>query len=155
MNRLQHEGHVFVYVPDAYIFRSQRANYRAYLKQVFTYGRGRMDQNYAHPEGFKALHIAPSLFLIYFLSLMLVRDVFYFLPGMIYALLALIFSAASAYEAKNPLYFIVMPFLFLSLHLGYGAGFVWGFIKGLRPGRPAHSYLGEIALKRVDPWRLR
>ena len=32
MNRLQHEGHVFVYVPDAYIFRSQRANYRAYLK---------------------------------------------------------------------------------------------------------------------------
>lgn len=153
MNRLQSAGHKFLYVPDAYVYRSQRAGYRAYLRQVFTYGRGRMDQNYAHPEGFKALHLAPSLFLVYCLSLMFVKYPPYFLPASLYLMLALIFSAASAYEARNALYFIVMPFLFLSLHLGYGAGFVWGFIKGLRPGRQVPGYLGDVVLRRVDPWR--
>jgi len=149
MNRLHAEGHVFLYVPDAYVHRSQRPGCKAYLRQVFTYGRGRMDQNYAHPEGFRPLHVAPSLFLLYCVSLLLIHNSIYFLPALVYLVLCLVFSAAAAAEAKNPLYFPVMPALFLGLHLGYGAGFIWGFFKGLRPKERAARPPVEVTIRRV------
>jgi cellulose synthase/poly-beta-1,6-N-acetylglucosamine synthase-like glycosyltransferase len=150
MNRLQVDGHRFRYVPEAYLFRSQRPNLKAYLRQVFTYGRGRMDQNYAHPEGFRPLHIAPSLFLVYFVSLMLVHNPVYFLPLMLYLTLSLVFSAAAAFEARNPLYLPVMPFLFLGLHLGYGAGFLWGLIKGAAGKKKGPQNPGDITVRPVE-----
>jgi len=150
MNRLQADGHRFRYVPDAFLLRSQRPNLKAYLRQVFTYGRGRMDQNYAHPEGFRPLHTAPSLFLLYFASLAIVHNPVYFLPLMVYLTLSLAFSATAALEAKNPLYLPVMPFLFLGLHLGYGAGFLWGFIKGVSGSKKEPPGPGEITVRPVE-----
>lgn len=157
MNRLQDAGHIFLYVPEASLYRSQRTSYRAYCKQVFTYGRGRMDQNYAHPEGFKPLHLAPSLFLLYCLTLPFVHNFVYFLPALLYLVLCLIFSAASAAEGKNPFFFFVMPALFLTLHLGYGAGFLWGLVKGAvkkrEPGRGVKFAADEFTVRSVDLWK--
>ena len=150
MNRLGAKGHRFIYVPDAYLFRSQRTSYKAYVRQVFTYGRGRMDQNYAHPEGFKPAHLAPSLFLVYCLGLPFVNFPVYFLPAILYLALCTVFSAASASEAGDARYFPVMPLLFFTLHAGYGAGFFWGAVKGLmKKGRPANSGGAEVTLRRV------
>ena len=72
LNKLASGGKVFLYVPDAWLYRSQRPTLRAYLRQVFTYGRGRMDQNYQHLEGFQAAargsvavsYILPGTFLL-------------------------------------------------------------------------------------------
>jgi Glycosyl transferase family group 2 len=150
LNKLTSEGKIFLYVPDVWLYRSQRPNFRAYLKQMFTYGRGRMDQNYQHPEGFKPLHMMPSLFLIYCLGLFSIRWPIYFIPGLLYIALALIFSAAAAREAKNPLYILVMPVLLLSLHLGYGAGFIWGGAKGLFMRRSSAPAKTEVTLRRVE-----
>ncbi len=149
LNRLVSEGKTFLYVPDAWLYRSQRPNFRAYLRQVFTYGRGRMDQNYQHPEGFKALHMAPSLFLAYCLGLLIIRNPVYFIPALLYAVLCVVFSLGAALEAKNPLYVLVMPFLFASLHIGYGAGFIRGAVKkfaGKGGARPDVMF----KLRRVD-----
>jgi Glycosyl transferase family group 2 len=150
LNKLTSGGKIFLYVPDAWLYRSQRPNFRAYLKQVFTYGRGRMDQNYQHPEGFKPLHMMPSLFLTYCLGLIFIRQPIYFIPGLLYIALALIFAAASAAEGKNPLYVIVMPVLFASLHLGYGAGFIWGAVKGRFKKRPSAPAGTEVTLRRME-----
>ena len=151
MNRLEADGHKFVYAPDAALCRSQRRDYKAYMKQVFTYGRGRMDQNYAHPEGFKPLHMAPSLFLLYCISLLGINSGVYFLPAIIYLILCAAFSAGAAYEGGNPAFFFIMPPLFLTLHLGYGAGFIWGVVKGLvrKGGAPPHA--GGITIRRERP----
>ncbi|HEY3346804.1 MAG TPA: glycosyltransferase [Nitrospirota bacterium] len=149
MNRLQDEGHIFLYVPDAFIWRSQRTSYKLYCRQVFTYGRGRMDQNYAHPEGFKPLHMAPSLFLLYTLSMPFICWKPYLLPFGAYLALNLIASAASAVEGKSPLQFFVMPFMFLTLHLGYGAGFLRGLIKGLLP-KPAPAPTCPVTVARRE-----
>jgi cellulose synthase/poly-beta-1,6-N-acetylglucosamine synthase-like glycosyltransferase len=150
MNKLQEQGHVFLYVPDAFIYRSQRETYRAYLKQVFTYGRGRMDQNFAHPEGFRPLHLAPALFLLYCISLLFFNNFIYFLPALLYLSLCIIFSAASAVEGRNPLYFFIMPVLFLSLHLGYGAGFIRGIIKGFYGKKKAPYPAKDVLIRRVQ-----
>ncbi len=159
MNRLQAEGHTFLYVPDAGIYRSQRTSYALFLRQVFTYGRGRMDQNYAHPEGFRPLHLAPSVFLLYCLSLLGftsgasllgVKSGVYFLPAIIYLSLGFVFSVIAASEGKNPLFFFLMPLLFLSLHLGYGAGFIWGAAKGVRTGGHDPVKQDGITIRKVD-----
>ena len=158
MNRLEAGGSKFMYVPEASLYRSQRSSFAAYARQVFTYGRGRMDQNYAHPEGFRPLHLAPSAFLLYFLSLLFINCVsltplnytVYFSPIILYLILNAVFSAAAALEGGNPLHFFVMPFLFLTLHLGYGAGFLWGAIKGLRPKKPSPPDAGGINIRRVQ-----
>jgi len=149
MNRLQAEGHVFLYVPDAFLYRSQRPSLKAYMRQVFTYGRGRMDQNYAHPGGFRPLHLVPALFLLYAASLLFINNLFYLIPAFIYIAANLFFSAAAAARARNPLYIFLMPFLLLVLHLGYGAGFLWGAVKGLRTGAKA-EFTGSIMLRRVE-----
>jgi len=130
MNRLQSEGGRFLYVPDLAIYRSQRPSYKAFVRQVFTYGRGRMDQNYAHPEGFRPLHMAPSLFLLYCVSLLVIHNAVYFLPVLLYLILSAAFSVLAAAERRKPLQLFVMPFIFMTLHLGYGAGFLWGVVKG-------------------------
>jgi succinoglycan biosynthesis protein ExoA len=150
LNKLTSGGKIFLYVPDAWLYRSQRPNFRAFLRQVFTYGRGRMDQNYQHPEGFKPLHMAPSLFLLYCLGLFFIRQQIYSIPGLLYLALCLIFAAASAAEGKNPLCVLVMPLLFASLHLGYGAGFIWGAVKGQFKKRPSAPARTEVTLRRME-----
>jgi hypothetical protein len=115
-----------------------------------------MDQNYAHPEGFKAMHLAPSLFLLYCLSLIFIKGLslkgIYFLPAILYITLDLVFSAAAAAEGKCPACFFVMPFMFLSLHLGYGAGFVWGLVKGIRKDRRVSGDATTVNIRKVDLW---
>jgi succinoglycan biosynthesis protein ExoA len=154
MNRLEASGEKFLYVPEAFLYRSQRTSYRAYARQVFTYGRGRMDQNYAHPEGFKALHTAPTLFLLYCISLPFINYAVYFLPVILYLTLNLAFSAASAYEGGNPLYFLVVPVLFFTLHAGYGAGFLWGLIKGMKKRESGQPDGGGVTIKKFGPAQL-
>ena len=149
LNKLTSGGKIFLYVPAAWLYRSQRPNFKAYLKQVFTYGRGRMDQNYQHPEGFKPLHAAPSLFLLYCLGLAFIRQPIYFTPALLYIALCLIFSAAAAREGKNPLYVLVMPVLFASLHLGYGAGFIWGALKKFKRKKGGQTDV-MYSLRRVE-----
>lgn len=149
MNRLQAQGHTFLYAPDAYVHRSQRKDYAAFLRQVFTYGRGRMDQNYAHPAGFRPLHMAPSLFLLYCISLLGVKSGVYFLPAILYLILTLVFSASAAWEGGNVLFFLVMPALLFSLHMGYGAGFIWGAAKGLMPKSVVPPRAEGITIRKV------
>lgn len=154
MNRLQAEGHLFVYVPDAYVYRSQRASYNAFVRQVFTYGRGRMDQNFAHPEGFRPLHAVPAIFLAYCASLVFMHNPVYILPLVLYSVLSAGFSVAACMERKSPAYLPVMPLLFLTLHLGYGAGFLWGLYKGLAKKRAGVAETApapvDVTLRKVE-----
>ena len=84
LNKLTSGGKIFLYVPDAWLYRSQRPSFRAYLKQVFTYGRGRMAQNYQHPEGFKPLHAARRYSLYIAWGSLSYRQPIYFIPGLLY-----------------------------------------------------------------------
>lgn len=154
MNRLQSEGHRLMYVPDAFVFRSQRENYKAFARQVFTYGRGRMDQNFEDPKGFRAMHAVPTLFLMYLVSLPVIHIPVYFLPLMLYLVLSAVFTLEACNVSKNSRYLPVMPVLFLTLHIGYGAGFLWGLYKGLAGGKSGPAVMvdgpGEITVRKVE-----
>lgn len=46
--------------------------------------------------------------------------------GSAYGLAATVASAEVAVRRRNPVYLLVMPWMFLSLHLSYGGGSLWG-----------------------------
>lgn len=79
-------------------------------------------------------HFVPLLFLVALAAsaiLSLLSFLGYYLFGIIagsYLALALLFSASIA-SRKGWRYFPILPFLFLSLHISYGIGSLWGIIK--------------------------
>lgn len=146
MDRLQRDGLHLVHDPELAVLRSQRPSYRAYLRQMFGYGRGRGEQTVLSGR-VKPLSLAPSAFLIYLLLLP-------FCPGWLFALpllcyLALVVGAALL-ESSCARDWSLAPWLLLvfpTLHLAYGAGTISGLVRprfrrGTRAG-------GEIEVKRV------
>ncbi|HJV67072.1 MAG TPA: glycosyltransferase family 2 protein [Geomonas sp.] len=146
MDRLQHEGYRLIHDPELAVYRSQRSTYRAYLRQMYGYGRGRGEQTRLSGK-LKPVSLAPSLLLLYILSIPLVRWKPYALPffGYLSALLAAaLWGTMSARDlALLPWLLAVLP----ALHLVYGAGVIRGlatprYRKGARD-------TGEIEVKRV------
>lgn len=147
MNRLQKKGLLLIHDPDAYVLRSQRKTVRAFIKQMLNYGRGRAEQMLIAPSSFKPLHLVPTLFLLYLLSTPFVRDLLYLLPMACYLLINLSFSMYAGLKERDVKFIYTMPPVYLLMHICYGAGTVWGFLRH-RTMRGMESG-GEIVLKQV------
>ena len=146
MDRLLHEGFQLVHDPELAVLRSQRRSYRAFLRQMLGYGRGRGEQTVLSGK-LKPVSLAPSAFLVYLLALP-------FCPGWLGALpflgyLALV-AAASLLGALGARDWRLAPRLLLvypTLHLVYGAGVILGL---LRPRfRRGASAPAAVELQRV------
>ncbi len=131
LDRLHSKGYGLFYDPDIYVFRSQRMGFIDFFKQIFTYGRGRMDQTFANPVFIKIYHFVPLAFVLYLFSLPFTASLSYFLPLLLYFALNLIFSVLVAIEKRSPSFIFIMPVVFFLCHLAYGLGSLWGLIKKL------------------------
>ncbi|HEY5512657.1 MAG TPA: glycosyltransferase family 2 protein [Geomonas sp.] len=137
MDRLLHEGFHLVHDPELAVWRSQRPSYRAYLRQMFGYGRGRGEQTVLSGK-LKPVSLAPAALLIYTLLLPFFAAVPFALPFLCY--LALV-AGASLLGARTARDWSLAPRLFLifpTLHLAYGAGTIRGLLRprfrgGVRP----------------------
>jgi succinoglycan biosynthesis protein ExoA len=146
MDRLQHEGFHLVHDPELAVIRSQRATYRAYLRQMFGYGRGRGEQTVLSGK-LKPVSLAPAALLCYLLVLPFCGFGLCALPFLLYLALILAASLAGAWNARDwrlaPLLVLVFP----TLHLVYGAGTINGL---LRPRfRRGARETGEIQVQKV------
>ncbi len=149
LDRLHSRGYGLFYDPDIYVFRSQRIGFLDFFKQIFTYGRGRMDQTFANPVFIKIYHFIPLAFLLYLCSLPFCASHYYFLPFFVYLPLNLIFSSLVAIEKSSLSFLFIMPVIFLLCHLAYGLGSLWGLMKKvLRIKRKVPSE--EIKLEIVE-----
>jgi len=137
LDRLLNEGQLLVHDPELAVCRSQRPSYRAFLKQMYGYGRGRGEQTVLSRK-LKPVALAPALFLIYVLSLPFFGRGLFAMPILGYLALvvgaALAGSVASREARLLPRLLLVYP----TLHLVYGAGIIRGllrprFRKGARP----------------------
>lgn len=149
MDRLQHEGFLLVHDPELAVYRSQRPNYRAYLRQMFGYGRGRGEQTLLSGK-LKPVSLAPSCLLLYLLllpPLWLVGGGLFALPMLCYAAAV---AGASLLEAISRRDLSLLPRLLLvfpTLHLVYGAGVIAGLAK---PRYRSGARSGEgIEIRRV------
>lgn len=127
MDRLGKAGWSMVYDPDLAIYRSQRRTFRAFFRQMLTYGRGRGEQTLLS-RSIKPITFAPSLFLMYLCSLPLLINPVYSIPLLCYALATIFVSAKEAIKVRSIGMFSQLIIIFPALHLLYGAGVIWGLL---------------------------
>lgn len=146
MDRLMQSGRILLHDPDLAVRRSQRPTWKAFVRQLFTYGRGRGEQTLVSRRLAPASAV-PPLFLLYLLLLPLADNPVYTLPLLCYAgtVFATACRAALRAGVRRLVFhvFAAVP----ALHLAYGAGMICGLLapryrKGLPPA--------EVNIKMVD-----
>lgn len=124
-------GFKIAYSPEIIAFNKRRTNLGDFAIQNFKYGSVRPKketflETLKHP-----FFIVPSLFILYLIFLIPLSLIskLSFIPGIVYILLNLFFSAYESVKNHNINSIFILPFVFLTIHLSYGTGFLYGILK--------------------------
>lgn len=127
MDRLQREGCRLVHDPELAVYRSQRPTYRAFLRQMFGYGRGRGEQTVISGR-LKPMTLAPPALLVYALLVPFLSWPFA-VPFLAYLAVLAGASLTGTVAGRDlrllPRLLLVYP----TLHLVYGAGTIVGLFR--------------------------
>ena len=148
MNRLQDKGYKLIHDPDAYVLRSQRSTFGAFTRQMLNYGRGRAEQTLVSPSSFRPSHLVPTLFLIYLLSTMFFHAPLYLLPMACYLLINLSSSLYQGLKGREWRLIYTLPPVYMIMHICYGAGVIWGFLRSLTGETRAKA--GDVVVIQVN-----
>ncbi|MFH0861891.1 MAG: glycosyltransferase [Candidatus Altiarchaeota archaeon] len=151
-NRLASKGHRMIYEPRSLVYHSRASTILGVIRKNVSYGRGRMEQMIIQPTSFKPVFAMPSLFAAYLLSaapVVLASDsAAYLMPLLLYLTFTGLESLRSAAKRGEPLIFPIMWLLYPTIHVSYGAGFVWGLLmQVLGLGKRGDS---EVKVSRVN-----
>lgn len=133
LNRLGYIGYKFVYDPRAIVNRSRRNNIGLLFRQIFGYGRGRMEHLMVNPSFFEPVFLAPLFFVLYLALLPLIKARFFREPIRYYSMMAFGTGAWIAFKQQAPAALLLCPLIFLTVHLAYGLGLISGYLQ-LRNG---------------------
>lgn len=137
LDRIQRGGGKLIHDPGLAVRRSQRRTLGQFVRQMYSYGRGRARQTLiAGPAA--GIAYAPLALLIYLAALPLFSfSSLAFLPLAAYLCLDLLFTVAavvSGRSLRNMFLFLLFPLM----HISNGIGLLTGFIEGGRGAeRPA------------------
>jgi hypothetical protein len=128
------EGFKVAYSPDILVYNERRKSFKELAKQIFNYGKMRPIKESINETLKKPYFLAPTLFLLYLIFLLIYSDyeiiminkinMLFFLPLLIYIILAIVFSIKNGLVNKDVLSMFIMPFIYLTIHLSYGLGFL-------------------------------
>lgn len=161
LNRLSRKGYRAIYNPKMVVSRPHRSSLGQFVKQMFTYGRGRMDHFLLRPRFFNPLYLLPLAFVLYILSLPIVICLaghtwrlflyLYLLPLMVYVEGVAVTMLRVLAEERDWLSVFLVPLLFPLVHTCYGLGLVWGLVRRVIPFVSLSSVLavGDEAKPRV------
>ena len=124
------KGFKIAYSPEIIAYNKRRTNIKDFFIQNFNYGKVRPKkepflETLKHP-----FFIIPSLFILYLILLipLMIISKFFLFPAIIYICLNIIFSVYEGTKNNNFFAILFLPFIFLTIHLSYGAGFLYGLI---------------------------
>ncbi len=132
--RAKRAGFTLAYTPSLIMYHRRRASFFAFCKQFFKYGCVRMKKEQINRTPLLQVNpvfFIPSLFLVYLVSLplWLWLSCWFVVPLMAYAGAALFFSVVQAVKYRAFAALLVLPFLYLSIHVVYGAGLLWCLLR--------------------------
>ena len=134
-------GFKVAYSPDIIIYHRRRPTIKGLTKQIFSYGKTRTQKEKFTGTIKRPFFLIPSLFVIYLLvlggiataSVLITGDLDIIkplsLPLIFYILLNLLFSLYESFKNKDFKAVFILPFIFLIIHLSYGIGMIYGYIK--------------------------
>lgn len=132
LNRAQALGYMLFYDPEIYVNRSQRKSYGKFIKQCFTYGRGRAEQVLISFSKKDIINTVPAFFVMYLLYLALTGPAAEELVPLMFYAAGTVFFTFRENTAGGGIR--AMPGIFINfilLHVLYGAGFLFGVIRGI------------------------
>ena len=126
------EGFKVAYSPNLKTFQRRRDNLKDFVKQIYYYGSARPNKEKFSETLKMPSYLVPPLFLSYLilLPLFLIISKWFLMPSILYGLLSIFFSAYESIKNKDSLTIFILPFIFLVIHLAYGAGFIMGLLTG-------------------------
>ena len=138
LDRIRNNGLKLVHEPRMAILRSQRRTLRLFIRQMFSYGRGRAQQTLIAGPG-TIVGFAPLLFLCYLALLPIVPfSYIYLVPLCVYLALDIIFTI-TAVVASRSLSSFFLCFLFPLMHISNGFGLLSGLLGGKNGNSPGRK----------------
>ena len=138
--RVLKAGHKILYSPDVVVWHHRRSRPRAFLEQMFNYGKTRAQVTRMHPSSFDIRYFA---FVLAFTFLMSLYSISYlnieifnmtlnikiplFLNGAYFAILGLA-GLLVGYQTKNIKQTIYAPLVLFIQHFGFSLGLLYGFL---------------------------
>lgn len=148
LDRLSALGHLAVHMPSMHVFRSQRPSLRAFIRQMFNYGRGRAQQTLITGACSIASFI-PLFFALYLVLLPLgLKYDLLLLPLVVYLCAALASSLLIMFRTKRILSLFLVC-LYPLMHAVNGSGLLWGLVNG-KPDPTGESPLRITKIKDLD-----
>lgn len=133
IHKAENSGFRIAYSPDIIVYNTRRkqvGGFYGLIKQIFNYGRVRPRLEGLNKIAKKPLFLIPTLFLSYllFLPLLTTINTLFLLPLLAYIILDIFFSFYESIKNNNLKAFCLLPFIFPTIHITYGIGFLYGFI---------------------------
>jgi succinoglycan biosynthesis protein ExoA len=140
-------GFRVAYNPDLIIYHRRRPDVKSLFKQIFNYGKVRPLKEKFSETLKMPFFLIPSLFLLYlaivlvtllvlitkkmigFQNLNLGIYFWIFLPLFLYIFLALCFALYDSTKNKDYKAILFLPFIYPIIHVSYGAGMIYGYLK--------------------------
>lgn len=130
LGRILAAGHKLLHVPQMSVQRSQRKNIGQFIRQMFSYGRGRAQQTLISGS-VSVVSFAPLLFNLYLLLLIFSPlTSFTLAPLATYLLLDSIFTLSAVFTS-GVLSRSLLLFVFPLVHVANGCGLFWGLLGGV------------------------
>lgn len=132
--RIRKAGYKIFYTPKIKTFYYPRESIPKLIKQFFKYGILRVNVIKKHIDALKLKHLLPSLVLLLTVALafLSIWKGFFLYPVAVlagaYFVLMLIGSAQSCFR-KGWKYFVILPLVFMTLHVSFAGGFLAGLLK--------------------------
>jgi len=124
-------GFKVAFSPHIKVSNRKRSTLFGLSKQIFNYGKMRPRKEGLFETIKKPYFLVPSLFVLYLVLLPLFLSIssLFWIPPVLYLILNLIFSIYEGGKNKSLLGIVLLPLIFLSIHISYGLGFIYGFLR--------------------------
>jgi GT2 family glycosyltransferase len=144
LERVISAGYKLLHAPSMLAFRSQRKTLKAFIRQMFSYGRGRGQQTLI-TSSYTVSSFIPLFFVAYLvLTLICIKYVLMLVPLVIYLSAALV-SSLCVLRRTGRLFSLLLPGIYPLMHIVNGVGLLWGLING-KPD-PVHD--NSIRIRRI------
>ncbi len=145
-------GFIVAYSPEIVIYHRRRPTISGMAKQIFCYGKVRPAKEKFVETLKMPFFLVPSLFVIYLFLILIDLTIkpkitgnvinaagiqtsvnfLLIIPLLIYFLLTILFSIYDSAKNKDMKAFFVLPFIYPLIHVSYGIGMIWGYLKKLK-----------------------
>jgi GT2 family glycosyltransferase len=147
LDRICATGQKLVHAPELAIHRSQRKTLWLFIRQMYSYGRGRAQQTLIAGPG-TIIGFAPLLFVCHLLLIPILPFGFIrFIPLFAYLTLDILFTI-TAVSKSRPLSFLLLFFIFPLMHISNGIGLLSGLLGG-KAGTATKCTTEEIVVRKI------